>query len=209
MSDLYASQVQEMLSDLRDNSAIVVDSEKVRAPATEANIATALTMAQYKLPDGIEDFYAEMNGFSVTWSSVETTEGGSPLDSGSINILPIEQVFASWQGTIWFAEFEGGDRFRPVRPFDLFAPEACMAFWQPLDDCPEDDVYFHYIGEDVSATGYGFEEYMSRLIECRGYRYWQTTVFGVGDQPEANHFRERAPQLFPGLDLARFAPAQA
>ncbi|HET7487864.1 MAG TPA: hypothetical protein VFJ85_08040 [Acidimicrobiales bacterium] len=178
--------------------------KEIRPPGGPAELGTALSYASYELPAGVEDFYSELNGFEVAWRS-DRTGYGQPAE-GSINLLPVQRIFGDWRGTVWF-ESAGDERFRDVKPFDLFQPEACMAFRQPPDESPEDHVQLHVFGEEVTATAYTFTDYVDRLLVSRGFSYWQTTLCDDAQEtPEAKRFRDRAPALFPDIDLGLFVP---
>jgi len=141
----------------------------------------------------------------VTWESEDGT------DRGAIALLPVERIFGNWKEAIWFDDFPGGDRFRPVKPFDFFQPEACAAFYQKPEESAQDEVYFHVVGEELCATGYTFPEYIERMLACRGYLYWQLTLCAeTQSNPEVAGLRKRLPALFPDFpaDIFRPGPSQ-
>jgi hypothetical protein len=200
----YREQVEQMVRALEEHPGIVVRHAEIRPPATEQQLATARTYALYRLPPGVAEFFRELNGFELEW---ETTAPGGETGSGSVNVVPVEQVFAGWEGTVWFPGVEGGERFREVKPFDVFTAEACAAFQQPPDEFPSEEVAVHYFGEDLCGTGFDFGEYVDLLLASRGYLYWQLALCAeTADGGEASAFRERAPRLFPDLDPSRFRP---
>jgi hypothetical protein len=205
MSKIYLRRIQELFQSLQTTPNIVVKNIEIAPPATSEQIGTARWCAEMKLPQGVEDFYLELNGFSLEWEST-----GSTSATGSIQFLPIERIFGNWKETTWFDDFEGGDRFKVVKPFDFFQPEACAAFWQESDKAPQDQVYFHYLGEDLVPTGYSFLEYIDHLIASRGYNYWLLSLCAESQKnPEVKQFREKMPILFPDYSDNLFVPRKS
>ncbi|BAU09886.1 hypothetical protein LEP3755_03620 [Leptolyngbya sp. NIES-3755] len=206
MAKEYRKQIEAMVRSLSAMETITVTTAEIAPPATSAQLDTARWMAQLKLPTGLEAFYKEMNGVTVEWEAKEAFSD-QEVDRGSIQLLPVEQIFGNWEGTTWFEDIPDSERFRGVKPFDLFQPEACAAFYQQLDAAPEDTVYFHYFGEELSAMSYQFEEYLERLVACRGYLYWQLTLCSESQNtPEVERVRSRIPVLFPECSLDQFVP---
>jgi hypothetical protein len=207
MTGNYLKRIQELVQSLRAMPNIVVKKSEISPPATPEQIGTAKWSAEMKLPQGVEAFYTELNGFSLEWEFAGSTAEGEMPDTGSVDLLPIEKIFGNWKETIWFDDFEGGDRFKAVKPFDFFQPEACMAFYKDLDKAPQDKVYFHYLGEGLSPTDYSFPEYIDRLIAARGYFYWHSTLCADAQRnPEVKKFHERMSILFPDYSANLFVP---
>lgn len=207
MSEKYLNKIKDLVHSLESLSTIAVNTVEIGSPATPEQIDTARWYAELKLPQGVEEFYKELNGFHLEWEATEPFAPDQAPDKGSIQLLPIERIFGNWKGTTWFDDFEGGDRFKEVKPFDLFQPEACAAFCQKPEKSPQNEVYFHYFGEDLCATGYDFSEYLDRLITSRGYLYWQLTLCpDTESNPEVRKFRERMPVLFPDFCADAFVP---
>ncbi|MBD2362999.1 hypothetical protein H6G36_17710 [Anabaena minutissima FACHB-250] len=207
MTSTYLNKIQELIRSLEAMPNLTVCNAEIAPPATTAAIATARNYAAYRLPAGVEEFYQQMNGLRLEWEYVGEVPDNQTSDSGAIHLLPIERIFGSWKDVTWFDDFEGGDRFKAVKPFDLFQSEACAAFYQEPDAAPQDAVYFHYFGEDLCATGYSFIEYIDRLITSRGYLYWQLSLCAdTQKNSEVRQFRERMPILFPDFSADAFVP---
>ena len=155
-----------------------------------------------RLPVGIVPLYKEINGFRVEWHATAEVAAAQPL-RGSINLLPLARVFGSWAGA---ASHPNNHVYQPIRPFDLFVPEACAAFYLP-EGVTDSTVFFHYFGEGSVDTRYNFTEYMERLLISRGFWYW---IQALGEEtsvnPEAEAFRQLAPTLFSDFDPAMFQP---
>lgn len=205
MGDARARFVS-MVDDLRGNANIEVVSVEIAEPALTADIEAATELAGGALPGGVEDFYAELNGFRLDWRhTVAEVAHGDLSDHGLINILPIGEVFGEWRGVTWFGD--DSDEFRPVKPFDMFVPEACAAFIQPAGQPPTGTVAYHYFGEELIDTGYSFEEYLERLIASRGFWYWiQALCADLQGSAEVTAFLRAMPLIFDDYDDQLFQP---
>lgn len=205
----YRQRVETMIASLQAAPEIEVTRSALEFPATPAKLATAKRFANGPLPDGLEDFCSALNGFTVAWRHIHPAIAkGDDRDTGSINLLPIERIFADWHGTTWFDAVPGSDRFRNVKPFDLFQPEACIAFLQEPGEPPSNHVAYHYFGESLTPTGYGFPAYLERLLASRGTWGWQQTLLlEMTDSDAAEHCRKTIATLFPEVDLSLFRPA--
>ena len=196
----YRPRVQAMIDGLRAIDGLRVVQAVIAPPASPEALATAVRYAG-RLPRGVAEFYTELNGFELRW------ETGDAARQGAIQFLPVERIFGPWQGSLWFDDFPGGDRFRAVKPFDFFQPEACAAFLQETDRPPGDEVHFHVVGEALCPTGLTFPDYLELALTARGFHYWQTTLCPeTTANPEARAFQQHAPALFPNLPTERFRP---
>lgn len=194
-----------MVDGLRDNPKVDVASVNVPRPASQQDIAAAARLAGGALPDGVAEFYAEMNGFKLDWRhTVAEVSQGDQSDHGLVNILPIGEVFGDWRGVTWFSD---DDEFRPVKPFDMFTPEACAAFIKPDGRPPAGTVAYHYFGEELHDTGYSFDEYLDRLLASRGFWYWvQALCRDLQASAEVTAFRRVMPLIFDDYDNQLFQP---
>jgi len=93
---------------------------------------------------------------------------------GNIRLMPIEQVFSSWEDQIWFNEDWDDKKFQPLHPIDYFVPEACAALY--LDGSDNATVYYHYCGEEMDSMAVDFAGYLELLLKSRGYWYWQKAI---------------------------------
>ncbi|MFC0597406.1 hypothetical protein [Streptomyces palmae] len=118
----------------------------------------------------------------------------------------MHEVFGDWGGVTWFSS-QGDQRFRGVKPFDMFVPESCAALLQPPGETPGDTVAYHSFGQEVHDTGYTFDEYLERLLAARGHWYWiQTLCPGKQHSIEVEAFRWNMPYIFPDYDDRLFRP---
>lgn len=205
----FQSRLTSIISDLEGRSGIEVIGSDMTGPTPRAELDFAAEQANGHLPVGVEDFYREVGSFRLEWRhAVPGARREGKSDGGSINILPIRQVFADWRGVTWFpSQGSQGEEFRPVKPFDMFTPEACTSFLQPLGGSPSDSVAYHYFGEELHETGYTFNEYLERLFASRGYWYWPLTLCsGLEGKAEVAAFRKVMPTIFPDYDDTIFRP---
>ncbi len=208
MSTSFSQRIQSMIDDLQANPQVKILELTLNPPASSAEIETAIDRANGALPPGVAEFFGEMNGFHVLWEQqIESSQDESTAARGCINILPIGEVFRNWKGTTWFKGVEGGDRFKGVKPLDLFAPEACAAFCQSSEDVPDGNIYFHYFGEELQNTYYSFLEYFDRVLAARGYWYWIASLCEeCQENPEVIDFRTKMPLIFPDYQDELFYP---
>jgi hypothetical protein len=204
MTTRYRERIATRVAQLRATPGFTVVTCEFAPPATADDLARATEAAGGRLPAGLAEFCVELNGFQLTWEyrAVESNDGptGEPTDSGSVNLLPMEKIFADWQDTTWFDDSPGGGRFVMVKPVDLYVPEACAAFCQPPGGCSEDATFFHYFGEDLAPLGLGFPEYLELTIATCGYVNWRLALSRNDPrQPEGQPTLNRMCSIIPGL----------
>ena len=201
----WKPRFEALVAGLRANKSLKVTAAKIPAPATDAQIAAAEKSLGRAIDADVAAFYRELNGFDLEWERKDDDE-----IKGRIHLLPIQKVFADWDGIIWFSEMAskpGEETFEQVVPFDFFVPEACAAFRK--DESPL-RVHYHYCGEEIAPTRYAFTDYLERLLASRGYWYWvQTLTDATAGSTEAERFLENAHELFPDVALDLFRPAGA
>lgn len=198
-------QFHLMADALQNNSAINVVKCKFNPPATKKKLKEAQN--NFNLTAAMIDFYSGANGIKIQWERKEQKEiadGG--LAAGYINLLPVEQVFGNWEGVIYFDE---DDSFKPLHPLDFFIDEACAALYLDGSDNPQ--VYYHYLGEEMSPLGVDFEGYLQLLLKSRGFWYWHKAIAQpeyfnpyVPISVEERNFREIMPQLFSDFNQSDF-----
>ena len=193
-----------MTEDLDRNPNIEVLAVEIKPAASREDIETARRLAIGALPAGMEDFFAEMDGFRLDWRhTLADIAHGDLSDHGFVNILPIREVFGDWRGVTWSGEDD--ERFRAVKPVDMFVPEACAALIQRDGQPPADSIVYQYFGDEPRDTGYTFEEYLERLLASRGFWYWiQTLCPGLEASAEVTGFRRAMPLIFADYDDSLF-----
>lgn len=170
----HRERVAARIEELRGVPGVAVRQSEIRPPVSAAEPAQACTLARNRLPEGVEDFYTRLNGFTLTWDYAPPGQSGRPTDSGSIDILPPAEVFSDWRETIRFDDIPGGDRFEPVRPFDFFSPEACAPFCRQPDAPPGDEVPHHYLGEGPRPLLPSFPGCLELALLTCGYAGWHS-----------------------------------
>lgn len=202
----YREAVAARIEALRAAPGFSVRTGEIRPPVSKSELAEVLASTRDHLPAGVEEFYTQLNGFTLEWDYTAPGESGEPSDFGSINILPLQRVFADWRGAVWFDDFEGGERFKAVKPFDLYIPEACAAFRQEPGAAPEDAVYFHYIGESLAPLLPTFADYIRLALVAGGYLNWRIALTPDNPGlPDARPTLERLRQIVPGFTDEEFA----
>ncbi|MFC5449799.1 hypothetical protein [Paenibacillus aestuarii] len=194
-----------MVDKLQADPRIRVTQAVFNPPAPLEDMEFAKEQCHGVLPEGCQSFYEAMNGLTIEWHMNEPNPISN--DRGTIRILPIRQVFGSWQGATWFPEPRPDTKYQAVKPFDHFVTEACAAFKVRPQKPAESTVYFHYFGEASVNTRYSFTEYLERLLVSRGYWYWiQALSRETADNPEAKAFRQGASRLFDDYEDTWFVP---
>ncbi|MBD0694124.1 hypothetical protein [Streptomyces sp. CBMA123] len=173
---MYKDLIEARIRELDSTAGFALTRTEIRDPVPRGVLDTALRSAGGHLPAGAAEFYEELNGFTLQWTYTAPGACDATGDEGSIRLLPLDEVFSDWQGAIWFDDFEGGDRFRAVKPFDLYIPEACAAFLQEPGEPAQDTVHYHYIGESLSPLPLSFPEYLAQALNTAGYLGWQSAL---------------------------------
>lgn len=226
MTDIR-TRFERLFLTLRQTPHIEVLDAEIGPPTSEEDIQAVLQRTKGHLPTGVEPFYRAVGWVRLEWRhTMQEISAGDMSDQGFIDILPIKEVFGEWEGIIWWAARAGESdddeevtwrqEFRSVKPFDMFVPEACVAFLQP-PPCrgdgdnswgqPSEHIAFHYCGEELSKTRYSFDEYLERLLASRGFWYWPLTLcIEAQDRAETRDFRKKMPLLFEDFDDELFQP---
>jgi hypothetical protein len=226
MTDIR-TRFENLFASLRQTPYIEVLNAELGPPTSEEDVQIALQRTKGQLPTGVVNFYRALGWVRLEWRhTVKEIAAGNMSDQGFIRILPIKEVFDEWEGIIWWGESEGESddddevaerqEFRPVKPFDMFVPEACVAFLQPPPrrgssskawGQPGEHVAFHYCGEELHKTRYSFDEYIDRLLASRGFWYWPMTLCTeTQEEVETRDFRQKMPLLFEDYDDDMFQP---
>jgi hypothetical protein len=213
VSEPFLPRFYRMVDELQAHPRIEVTDLHFAQPAGGGDLEAARRLAGGRLLDGMEDFYRETDGFLLEWRhSVEEARQGDDRDTGSIEILPLREVFKDWHGSIWF-DGPRGDRFKAVRPLDFFVPEACACL---LHDGGQGEqglaptLHYHRLGRALYDTGYGFTAYIDRLLASRGSWYWiETLCAATRESPQARGFFARMPHLFKDFQPDLFQPGPA
>ncbi|MFI6640570.1 hypothetical protein [Streptomyces sp. NPDC050504] len=196
----YRDRIEARVADLRATPGFTVRAFEIAPPLGRDGIEGVRAAVHGHLPEGLAEFHAELDGFLLDWEYTEPGASGPATDFGSLHFLPLAKVFADGLGDTWYDDFEGGDRFRAVKPFDVYAPEACAAFLQEPDSAPQDPVYFHYFGEALEPLDLTFPQYVEGALSACGYVNWRMAL--TPDDPglpEARRTLERMREIVPGF----------
>lgn len=205
MDQEFLPRFRRMVDELETHPHLEVVDFHFSPPARPEEIESAKRSLGGALPDGVETFYREMNGFTLEWEiKLEEIRQGDDSDKGLMDILPIGEVLKDWKESIWF---EGDERYKPVKPLDFFVPEACSALLYREETGFQPTVHYHYLGELLLDTGYGFRSYIDRLLASRGAWYWiETLCRETRESPPSQAFFRRMPRLFADFEPSLFQP---
>ena len=199
----YLERFKEMIAELEAHPSIGVTEATIHAPAP-TSILEELS-ARFAVPSAMRRLYEQANGLTVRWE-VPDAEGSSSPQCGNINILPIEQVYGSWEGIIWFDEDWDDGSTKPLHPLDFFIDEACSALY--IDGSDNPTVYYHYCGEDKEDLRVDFAGYIELLLKSRGFWYWPSAIVSdlTGEEytTEPSNFRRVMPRLFGDFEAGFF-----
>jgi hypothetical protein len=205
----WRESFQKQVTEIERDPRLEVTEVEFGDPASASVMAKAEAAAG-RLPEGMRDFYGEMNGFTLKWQGKSSFDFGfDRVPTGSIKLLPIisdgpEGVFNSWDKVVWFSD-QGDERFKKVKPFDFFVEEACAALYPTPGNML---VHYHYFGEELHPTGYTFGRYLELLLRSRGFWYWPTSLcVDLQESVEVERFRTQMPVLFRDHDDSLFVPA--
>lgn len=201
MAGNYRQRISASVERLRATPGFSISVYEIAPPVSDEEISSVLAEVYGYLPAGTEEFYRELNGFDLEWEYASPGSAGEPTDRGSIRFCTLAEVFAEGLGDTWFDDFEGGDRFRNVKPFDLFVEEECAAFLQEPGEIPQDGVYFHYFGEETSPLNLTFSQYLEGTLASCGYLDWRMAL--TPDNPRMPGGRavlERMQEIIPGFE---------
>ncbi|KAL2847337.1 hypothetical protein BJX68DRAFT_113071 [Aspergillus pseudodeflectus] len=245
-----AARFQALIDSLQSNPNITVSTAQIGPPATQAQIRSARRAAHGRLPSGLEEFYSQVGYFKLEWTYTgpkllpenlselppwEQQYYDYSVPQGHVNIIPITQIFGSWEDDLYFPEDGEGEgecdpndppyeeddkmeeeedwrfRFAHLKPLDRFVPEAYTVLIGPKKkDRPQkfsNYIAYHYCGEELVETRYTFADYVERLLISRGYWYWVRSLCRLDrGSLEVNALKSIAPQIFPDMDLGLFVP---
>jgi predicted DNA-binding WGR domain protein len=208
----YRARFVAMAEALQKDERFEVKKLTIGEPADPALIAQAREAAGGTLPPGVAELYSEMNGFELIWTQVDgfhdDLEGEEP--AGYIDIPRIygphaaDGVFSDWRDSLYFSD---DDPLKQIKPIDNSGGELganTLAVFYPVPG--KATIHYHADG-DLHPTGYSLDEYLDRLLVCRGYRYWTGSLcVDLQESSSAEEFLHDAPLLFKDFKRALFKP---
>ncbi len=157
-------------------------------------------ISQYNL----EPSYSFTNGFSIKWRL--KTEKNQHSFQGSINILPIEEVFGDWEEIVYFDFTEEHDRAKSFKIIDFFMPEACIGIF--TDDENDNSLYYHDFEGEFYPLHLDMEGYINMLGLSYGTSGWQMAILihqqGAFSKVIDDAFEKQMINLFPEFKLEEF-----
>jgi hypothetical protein len=118
----YRARLVAMVDELQKDERFEVKKVKVGEPASPALIAQAAEAAGGKLPPGVAELFAEMNGFELVWAQVDgfhddlrvtASQRGTSTSRRFYAPRVAGRVFSDWQGSLYFSD---DDRSRARLP---------------------------------------------------------------------------------------------
>ncbi len=178
------ARLERMVKMLEAEKGVEVEEFSIRPPLSPDEIEKVVSNARKEninVPKDVLDFYSVCNGFVLRWNLKKMREELDQEVVGTANVLPMEDVFSDWEGSLYFSdepelnERDGYDLTR-AKVFDAFIEEAGVLLY--FGDNPEKDyeVLYHYYGEEVLPTGWSLKEYLNNLIRMRALWYWQPAL---------------------------------
>jgi len=167
----------------------------------------------------VQDFYSQCNGVKLAWRLATNELPGSSADDvieGSINILPIAEVFGGfggkgWQNDLWSDGTPASKQAikKQLRPFDYFYQEdsACTCFFEK-DNTLEKQLYLHSIDYGVHRLGIDLDTYLELLLLTGGFHSWPFLLLDKGDYYNYDKLeaasKKYLPVIFPDFNYEDF-----
>jgi hypothetical protein len=210
MADSFVDGCYRMVDAMAADPRLEIVELEFGPPLAHTDYEALCAAAGRSLPACLQQLYGQANGVRLAWRhQVPGLLTGDERDTGSIDILPLQEVLQDWRGKTGLQGPDGW-RFAAVRPVDFFSPEACACLMDTPDGGVAPTVHFHQLGVRVCDTGYDLDAYLERLLQARGAWGWVESLCAETAQgPQARDFIVRAGQLFDGFQAAPFVPASA
>jgi predicted DNA-binding WGR domain protein len=210
----YRARFVAMVEELQKDERFEVKKVNIGEPASPALIAQAAEAAGGTLPPGVAELYAEMNGFELVWTQIDGFHDdlqGDGEPTGYIDIPEIYAprvaggVFSDWRDSLYFSD---DDPLRHIKPIDNSGGELganTLAVFFPIPG--KATIHYHDGDGELHPTGYSLDEYLDRVLACRGYRYWTGSLcVDLQDSSSVEDFLHDAPLLFKDWKRALFKP---
>src|SRR5947209_20213321 len=103
MGKTFLPRFERMAAELWEHPDIKVKELATPLPASERELAAAKRKAGGRLPEGLEEFYREMNGLLLKWQLKPEKSGGADEGgTGPAEIPPAGEAFTARTGTVGF-----------------------------------------------------------------------------------------------------------
>jgi hypothetical protein len=186
---MYKEKIDTMLEKLNKQKDITIHSSYIFPPLS--NDELTVLKKEFSIPKILFDFYKEMNGFQVSYTSKSNkdfkkeafgyydnafpkmwpNENYWHLD-GCINLLPIDFIYRNnWKDYIWFDDPKGKnaniDFEKKILPLDVFSKSSIAAMMAV------DNEVKVYLSSDHNASYLDYppislEAYLDGIIHTKG-----------------------------------------
>jgi len=144
------------------------------------------------MPEQLLAFCNLFNGALYAWQS-KPESAGRPC-RGKLHLQRLQDVYADWEGTVYFANRleADGHRLRDFKVLDFFADEAGVGFYH---DAAQDRELYLYVFQEYGPLplGVDFDGYLQLLSHSLAHSHWPYLLAEL-----AEHFATRPAQPFPG-----------
>jgi len=215
--DNFIDKFNHRVDIIQDHPHIDLLDFGIAPPASEKLLQEIESKYNTSLDKTVRDFYTQCNGIKLAWRLATNELPGSSGDDGiegSINILPITEVFGGFTGNGWqndlFTEGTPANQQtikKQLRPFDYFYQEdsACTCFFQKGKTL-EKQLYLHSIDYGVHNIGIDLDTCLELLLLTGGFQSWP---FLLLDREEYYNYdkletdiKKFLPVIFPDFNYA-------
>jgi hypothetical protein len=194
-----------------DSRADIYDNEPTRTYAMPKKRELAKLTHPEWLPDPLTAFLALFNGYTKTWQTEVKIGTKTVLVGGRIDIQRLQDICASWEGSVYFEEYlqapEATPEEKALRDFkvvDMYTDEAGVGLY--LTDRRNPQLYRCTLSEEIpQPLGVDFDGYLQLLTLSLGHSY------GPQMMQELNaHYARQPHQAIgePGNEMTRQFVAQ-
>lgn len=216
----YRDKFEVMIRELENHSRINVLENHIDPSIDEKKISEIEEDFDIRLDKPISDFYQQVGGLKLEWSV--SLEDEAQIDTsdqitGSVHLLPLEQVFAGWNDDEWFNDlwFDWMDEARreslkKLKPFDYFDNQdsGCICF-KLQDGILNSNLQYNSVDYGINELQADFSTYIDLLLETRGFFRWQFLTVSDktidGYKSHYDEFFSLMPKLFPKTDFSKFS----
>jgi uncharacterized protein (TIGR02996 family) len=202
---------ERLVEELRARPEIEVQKAELGPPTAPDELARWRQVAGAAWPDGMTELYSELSRVRVSFRAEGGPEEGT---HGTIALPALQTVwdYPRLQGLLWFDFLEQDHPFRSIRPIDMFVDEAYAVLYPvPPDGSASGpaEVAYHYCGEQLTATGLSYREWLELLMRARGVHYWlKLTLAPATRRTWVEEGVGRMAELFPDFDPHSMMPGE-
>lgn len=133
----------------------------------------------------VADFADTVGGRELSWRT-PADDSGRPACAGGVNFLPVEEIYADWEGSVYFGFPEENPRLRQFKPVDYCQPEAFVGLYH--DEAKSPALYYYAPGEgqEPYPLQLDLEGYVQLLPYTLGYEHWQLALLELLPDDDRN-----------------------